>query len=769
MPPMPDRPGLRSLLRLLGRRPPRTRGRLIVPGIGQPVSIGRDRWGIPHVEAANDADAWFGLGFCHAQDRGFQLELLARAGRGTLAELLGSSAVPLDRLTRTLGFARIARVQRTMLDPDVEATLAAYVAGINAAGRITPRPHELVLLRRRRTEWLVDDVLAFLGLQSLTLAGNWDIELARLHILMSDGADALRAVDPVYGEWLPVVTPVGQPIGPAVDRLSDGIDLLRDLVGTAGGSNAWAVAGSRTASGAPILANDPHLSPGIPAPWYLAHLRTPDWGVAGASFVGGPVFPSGHNGRAAWGITAACTDSADLFIEQIGADGATVRGAIGPEPLEGRREEIAVRGVGTLVEEVLVTPRGPIITSLLASATLPPLSLSATWLRPQPVRGLLDAHRADDFESFRSAFSAWPGPALNVVYADVGGHIGWQLTGQLPVRRSADGTLPTPGWGPGWEAEPLPFDSMPFALDPPEGFVVSANNAPRADAPDRPFLGVDWLDGYRASRLVAVLGARDDWDVAATGRLQVDQASVPWAEMRDAVLGVDVTSEPARTALGLLSEWDGLVAADSPAAAVYELFVAELAAALARERAPASWPWAIGAGFGEVVARTGLGARTVSHVVGRLRAGDHGAHVASALEAAIETLRSQFGADAPGWAWGRVRPHHLRHPLGRAAPFDRLGVGPVAIGGDANTVAQAGVRPTDPLANPAAIANHRMVVDLADPDASRFVVAGGQSGNPLSPHYADLFELWAAGASVPMAWSPDAVAAATTDVLTLRP
>ena len=337
------------------------------------------------------------------------------------------------------------------------------------------------------------------------------------------------------------------------------------------------------------------------------------------------------------------------------------------------------------------------------------------------------------------------------------------------MRRSGDGTLPAPAWEPGWHDEPMPFEAMPFVLDPPEGFVVSANNAPRADARDHHFLGVDWLDGYRAARIVAVLGPRDDWDVAGSSELQVDQASVPWAEMRDLVLAVAPASEPMRAALELLRGWDGVVAAGSAAASVYELFVAELAAGLARESAPEGWPWAIGAGFGDIVSRTGLGARTVSHVVGRLRDGGHDAQIASALADSIETLRTGFGTDAAGWAWGRVRPHYLRHPLGRATPFNRLEIGPIPIGGDANTVAQAGVRPTDPLRDPAAIANHRMVIDLADPDASRYVLAGGQSGNPLSPHYADLFALWARGESVPIAWTDEAVTAATVDRLVLRP
>ena len=299
MPPMPASTGLRALLRTLGRRRPRTRGTLRIEGLSAPVIVSRDRWAIPHVEARTELDAWFGLGFCHGQDRGFQLELLARAGRGTVAELVGAAGLPIDRLSRTLGFQRLAVAQRPLLAADVDATIGAYVAGINAAATVTPRPHELVALRAQRSTWNVEDVLAFLGLQSLALGGNWDTELARLRILMADGPDALRSVDPHYGDWLPVVTPVGASIGAMPDRLGGDLGLLADIVGGTGGSNAWAVAGARTATGKPMLANDPHLAPAIPAPWYLAHLRTPDWQVAGASFVGGPAFPSGHNGHAA--------------------------------------------------------------------------------------------------------------------------------------------------------------------------------------------------------------------------------------------------------------------------------------------------------------------------------------------------------------------------------------------------------------------------------------------------------------------------------------
>ena len=282
---------------------------------------------------------------------------------------------------------------------------------------------------------------------------------------------------------------------------------------------------------------------------------------------------------------------------------------------------------------------------------------------------------------------------------------------------------------------------------------------------------MDWLDGYRAARIVERLGAREGWDVASSAKLQLDVASVPWREMRDLVLDTRPEGGEERLALELLRGWDGEVSAGSAAASVFELFVAELAATIARESAPHSWPWAMGAGFGDAIGRTEFGARTVSRLVTDLLADpDRGEQIRSALRVAMERLVASRGPEPATWGWGSLRPLRLRHPLGVAGLLDRmLNLGPVPLGGDTNTVAQAGVQPLDPTANPAAIANHRMVVDLATPDESRYVIAGGQSGNPLSAHYADLFELWQRGEGVPIAWSPEAVAATTRDLLTVQP
>ncbi len=736
------------------------------------------------MDAGSTSDAWFGLGFCHAQDRAFQLELLLRVGSGTLSELIGPDGVPIDRMSRRLGFRRTAQAQLEIIGPDVREVLESYVSGINRGLRRggSGRPHELALLRRDPTPWTALDVLCFVGLQAFSLSSNWDAELARLKILIDDGPDALAALDPGYPDWLPVTSPPGAPAGAALDRLAADLAAFQGLVPVGGASNNWAIAGSRTASGTPILANDPHLAPRLPAPWYLAHLRTPDWEVAGASFVGGPAFPIGSNGFAAWGITAALTDDTDLFLEEIGSDGASVREGDSIVPCEVFAERIAVKGGEAVDERVLVTRRGPVISAILDDTLTQALSMSAVWLRPLPLRGFLDVVRARSFDAFRTAFAEWPGPALNVVYADREGHIGWQLVGQLPRRLTGNGTLPLPGSNPanGWEESLVPFEEMPFASDPPDGWLATANAQPVPDG-SGPFLGIDFVDGYRVARIGEVLSSRGDLDVAASQRLQMDVTCLPWREMRETVLGLRpaAAQDPrAAAALELLEAWDGQIAAESIGASVFQAFSAALTRRLAQAKAPVAWPWAIGQGFGQIVPRTLFSTRAMGRLVRLLRERPTGwfegssweEEAAASLAEAIRGLDTAYGPHPAGWRWGHLRPLTLEHPLAARRPLDRIfNLGPIPMGGDSNTPMQASSGPMEPFGNPGFLANTRCVMDLGNPAASRFSLAGGQSGNPLSPHYGDLFRLWQRGEGVPIAWADSEVAASTVATLTLDP
>lgn len=762
---------------VLGRRLPVTTGSVAVEGLSRPLTIRRDRWSIPHIDAQTDADAWFGLGFCQAQDRAFQLEMLLRLVRGTLAALVGPEGLAADRLARRIGFHRAGQRLLAALDLETAEAISSFARGVNAgiARGLPRRPHELVLLRAHPTPWTAVEPLGVLVFESFLLASNWDLELARLMVLSADGPHALAALDPGYREWHPVAVPLGERAGGARRGIAVELPELTERaarwVTAAGGSNSWALAGSRTATGRPILANDPHLAPILPAPWYLAHLRTPEWSLAGASFVGGPAFPVAHNGHAAWGVTAGLADTSDTFIEEIGPDGASVRDGEGFVPCEVRLERIEVKGGATVEERVLETPRGPIVGPALA-ADVGAVSLRATWLEGGPARGLLALHRTRSFDEFRRAFERWPAVSLNVVYADAGGTIGYQLVGDVPLRAS-DGGLPRRGAdaGRGWDAL-VPFEDIPHARDPEAGYLATANTmpTPRGVGPD---LGDDFIEGYRLARIVESLGARSDWDVRSAQALQMDTASIPWREMREAVLVAAAGSDELREAHALLAAWDGRVTDRSRAAGLYELFVAELAVLVARLKAPNGYRWALGRGFSAILPVTIFAVRRVGHLVQLLRERPDGwsdrpwdTLICDALAAAWATLVSAPDGSA---GWGHLRPLRLRHPLGSRRPLERVfDLGPFPWGGDANTVSQAAVDPLAPRGAPLAIASLRAVMDVGAWDESRFVLSGGQSGNPCSPHYDDQLPLWRRGAGVPIAFSDAAVASATTRILRLE-
>jgi penicillin G amidase len=762
---------------LLGRRLPITSGELSLPGLRRPVRVDHDQWGIPSITAENDSDAWLALGFCQGQDRAFQLEGMLRVVRGTLAELVGPDGLPVDRLSRRLGMLRSAREQVAALDPDVRANMAAFAAGVSAGSAIGCRKpaHEFRLLGSSPTPWTVDDAVGILKLQSLALGNNWDSELTRLKILTEDGPAALAALDPAYPEWQGVCSPPGAKAGPSAERLAADLASLQSVVGS-GGSNNWAVNAARTRDGHPLLANDPHLAPTLPPHWYLARLATPEWTVVGASFAGAPVFPAGHNGFAAWGVTVGCVDNTDLFIEQIGPDGRSVRRGDGWERCEVLTEEIEVKGSEPVVEEVLITPRGPIIGPALAGDP-GAISIRAVWLDAVPLRGLLDVHRSRSFEQFRKCWEQWPALSLNMIYADAGDTIGWQLTGASPVRRKGSGAIPQAGWDTdaGWEDELVPFADMPVMQNPKLELIVTANAKPTVS--EEPFLGVDWIEGFRQDRAVDVLAGRRDWDIAGFRELQADVLSIPWREMRDVVLGVPATDPDAARALDALREWDGRVTADSGAASIFEVFLAEMYRRTSQARAPRSWEWALGKGYSQVTPHNLFHHRRAGHLIGLLRQQPPGwftrpwpDEVADALATAYRRLAAKHGPDPARWSWGTVRPLTLLHPVGARKPLDRIfNLGPFPRGGDQNTVAQCGADPLAPEANPPVIQSMRMIVDLGHFENSRWVLPGGQSGNPVSPHYADQLPLWKLGEGVPIPFSDAEVKAASRRRLSLSP
>lgn len=748
-----------------------------MPGVTGEIAIRRDRYGIPHITATSDDDAWFALGFCQGQDRSFQIETLTRVVRGTTAELIGSDVVDLDRLARRIGFLRSAEAQQHQLHERERRGIEAFAAGVNA-GRdhgSSSAAHEFALLRRSPTPFTAADCLGIFLLQAFSLASNWDAELARLAVFQLDGPEALEALDPGYPEWHPVTNPPGAPAGPAVAGLADDIARLRAALG-GGGSNNWAVAGSRTTSGRPILANDPHLAPVLPSHWYLAHAQAPEWSAAGAMLTGTPGFGSAHNGHVAWGVTAGLVDNTDLFLEKIGPDGRSVlRGEEWVE-CEVRRETIEVRRASPVVEEVLVTPHGPIVGPAMPH-TPDAISMAATWLRPSGVSALFELVRARTTHELCDALADWHGPPLNVAFADAHGSIGWKLAGEAPLRKRGIGAIPAAGWDLdyGWLEGRVPFEDMPEAFDPEAGYLATANNRPTAE--DDPSLGVDWIDGHRITRINELLAPRSDWDMPSTLRMQLDTVTPLWDELANTLLAIEPRDDSA-VAHRLLSGWDGDLGSESAAGSVFVLWLVEMERRVAFSKAPISADFVVGRGFAPAPLNPNnmFAFSRAGHLVRLLRErpdgwfADWDTEIRGSLRVAEQILRSKFGDDPNDWKWGDVRPLTLRHALGEQKPLDRIfNIGPIRWSGDFSTVSQSGAPPLNPLGNPSAIASLRMAVDVGNWDDSRFSLPGGQSGNPLSPHYNDQVDPWRTGTGVPMPFSESAVAAATSTTLFLVP
>ncbi|MCS6801040.1 MAG: penicillin acylase family protein [Chloroflexota bacterium] len=707
----------------------------VVSGISAPVEIVRDRWWTPHVRAASIADALFGLGFVHAQDRLFQMDLARRAAAGRLSEVIGPPTVEIDRYYRTLGLQAVAEAEWNRTPPEWRRYLEAYAAGVNAARAMLPPPIETFLLRYRIEPWQPVDSLALTRLLSTSLTMNWESELARWQLAMRYSGRK------VWANEQPERRPEESLFVPAL-----------------GLSNAWAVSGARSVTGHPLLSGDPHLRASLPPSLHLSHVQGGDLDVIGASMPGVPGILLGHNQRIAWSVTAALTDCQDLFIEEFDLDGRYRRGREWRQA-EVRVERIRVRGAPEVVVRALSTDRGPIISTVL-DGDLPPLALSSSVLvsEPNTMPALLGLNLARDWESFRAALRWWTYPPLNFIYADVDGHIGYQLAGFHPRRGEGSGVLPlhaadSPGWE-GW----VSFDELPSQFDPPEGQVVSANQPP---GPGYPFLGFDMFDSSRYERIVALLAETERHSIDSFRRLLADWYSAPLHRFAEALLAARPRRALEAHALALLREWDGQLLPESAAAAVAQValrrLIDEHADAEFGELAP------LWLGFGPHVAApfNSYSYRNRTIILGMVEQWRKEAswpeRASRVLAAAVEELEATLGGPER-WAWGRLHVLHVRHPLGVMPGVARLlNRGPFPLGGDQSTVFQSALAPSDRYGASAATPAVRQIFDLADWDRSRAVLPGGQSGAPFSPYYADQLDDWLAVRDHPLPFTRAAV------------
>jgi penicillin amidase len=758
------------------------------PGVRTDVEIVRDAAGVPHVYAATSHDLYYALGYLHAQDRLWHMELNRRVARGRLSEIFGEPTVTFDRLMRRIGLAHVATAEAIAMGPEERVALEGYAVGVNgfmAAHRLR-LPLECRILRFQPEPWEPADSLACGKLLSWMLSSNWDTEWFRARLVQQVGPEAAALLDLGYPSGHPVTIDPGV----SFEGLSDSLvaefqSIQRDLgLATGGFSNAWAVAPEKSATGAAILASDPHLRPQMPSIWYEAHLCGDGLDVVGATMPGVPFVLIGHNQSIAWGITASMVDTQDLFVERTSPEHpGQYETPAGWEPLSVRREEIRVRGrAEPILEQIQETRHGPALSPLLTGETRL-LTVQASILRAgQAARGAVRLNRARSWTDFRAALADWD-LAVNVVYADREGNIGYQLCGKVPRREAGSGLLPAPGWDARYDWRGyLPFDELPSVFNPPCGYVVSANN--RIVGDDFPHvLSRDWCDGFRAMRIENQLRSREKHTLDDFGAMQLDFYSEAARQISESFADVvPPPGDPLTTrAFEHLRRWDYRLTAESVSASIYSAVRRHLLRNVFGSRLGPLVGGFTGTAAPEGVAGNIYPARASGMLIELLRKADpqwfaNDTQFSNwidlkwrSLNAAVQELRSRFGDDMDTWTWGRLHAVSFDHPFGRVKFLKPLfSRGPYPIGGDGDTPHQSasigGSWGADEY-----IPSYRQIVDLGNLSNSRSIHTTGQSGLPGSAHFDDFIPLWLTGQYHPMRYGRREVLDDLKHMLVLRP
>ena len=762
--------------RAVGRRSLPRAGIVRIAGIDGEIEVLRDRWGIPHIYASSSHDLFFANGVVHAEDRLFQMEINRRAATGRLSEIFGALTYGVDRFIRHIGIHRVAREEIGLLDAESLSRLRAYVAGVNWVIESRPRPLEFLALRHRPDPWTEVDTLAWAKLMGWTLGTNWESELARVRLIEQVGPAAAADLEPIYPDW-GWMSAGGDGKQHAVGSVNRSYDDLLAITGLSriGGSNAWAVAARRSVSGGALLANDMHLAPSMPSPWYAIHLEShadcDEFRAAGASLPGVPGIIVGHNGSVAWGFTASLADVQDLYVQR-------------PHPEDPRRfargggwedarvviEEIRVRGEPRWRrEEVVLTSQGPIITPLIEGATVP-LALQTSSLIPMATLSAgFRMLRARNVREFRESLRGWGMPSVGVVFADTAGSIGVQTTGAIPLRGRGDGSVPQPGWEAdfAWKGM-ISFDELPGAVDPEEGFVATANNRPASL--DYPYaIGTDWCDGYRIGRIVELLRERASHDLHSMRAIQLDVRSNAardlLARSRRVLDGEEPLDPFERRVWRRMVAWSGDLDGASPEALVYQAYRVFLLRFLYGNMLGDLLDVYLGAAPHGGLHGTSFTWRLSSRLIRGMEDGDLPRRVGHrdltwrdivliCFGEAVSHLRVKHGDEIDTWSWGGERRLSFEHPVGRTKILRRLfSRGPVTVGGDVDTPNQVAGN-SHSVGGPINwIPSFRFIVDLANLDRTMFMFTCGQSGQPASRHYDDLVAPWSRGDYLRLLWS----------------
>ncbi|HEX9121930.1 MAG TPA: penicillin acylase family protein [Actinomycetota bacterium] len=762
---------------------PPVAGEIAVSGLSEPVEVIRDRWGVPHVFAADADDAFFAQGFVQASERLFQIDVALRLANGRLAPMFGDPVLPMDRFARTVGWNRAGERVASAYDELSHRMLGSFVDGAHAwleAMEAPPVEYAVLALEpelpRDEGSWAAASVFL-----AWSLSGNWDDELLRAEIAERLGWDAVRDLFPDGGPTAGPLVAGKLPVpATAADLLEQAPSRPRGQ-----GSNNWVVDGSRTANGSPLLANDPHLVTQMPSVWVEMHLSAPGLEVSGVAL---PFFPGvviGRTPRHAWGFTNVGGDTQDLYLEHLNDDGTAAWYEGAWEPVTVHQERLQVRGRDEPeILEVRETRHGPVLDAYLVGVRQQrvveggiPHTYALRWVGLEHAVQPSTVHRmatAGSFEEFREALRTWACPGQNIVYADAGGTIGYQCTGLYPVRRAGDGTVPVPGWKAqfGWDGF-VPFEELPWSVDPEEGVLVTANSRPHDDAyPHR--LGHDFSPPQRTRRIAELLAATDRHTLETFAAIQLDTVSAVAREIATLLVEVEPISERQKQAIGLLREWDGDLAVDSAGGALYQVWSIHVAREVLLPRLGERlfehyYTRREGGNAFQAEVLVNLLAFPSARWFGRAGREARDQILRRALETALDELSSALGEDPSAWRWGALHRAVFAGPLAMIEDLAGLFTGGIVeLGGDGTTVLQTAFETGGPY-DVVVLPSWRMIADPADPDGALGVHTTGQSGHPASAHWNDLVPLWAAGDHHPLPMSRAAVEAVAGSSLRMSP
>jgi penicillin amidase len=767
-----------------------------VQGIKDRITIRRDERGIPHIEAQNDEDLYFGQGYATAQDRLWQMDLFRRTARGELAEVLGvgpnNIAIDQDKQHRTYGFAQAAEAEVAAASPHTRTMLEAYARGVNAYAAsldLKSMPPEFQILQYSFRPWTPADTCVVVKIFFEALSDTWRLDIMRqaMSVLPAEkraellpeispidvlvvGKDtqsktksAHVARGPVSNETLAQLAYNQQIAAAALDRIGFHTDALA-------ASNNWVVNGNHTVTGKPLLANDPHLRPTAPSIWHLVHLSAPGVNVAGVATAGLPGVIIGHNDRIAWGFTNVGPDVQDLYVEKFNPDNPKqYQTPSGWQDAVIRHEQIKVRkGIGssefdTVSYDVTVTRHGPIIFEGDGKR------YALRWTALDPAKNNAESsfilNRARNWKEFNTALESFTAPTQNIVYADVDGHIGYHAAGVVPIRKSGDGSVPYDGATDAGEwTSYIPVSKLPTVFDPRSGIIVTANQ--RIVGTDYPyFLTHSWAQPYRARRIFDLLNEKPKLSSDDFRRIQGDVyaiAGVTFTREVVKLLRPKLTSpdEKLKATLDAFEQWDGRVNAEStvaPLAAQMRIaFRSKILTAALGPELVRSYQWS---NFDTTLDRV-LKEQSAAWLPKEFAS--YADLLKACYDEAISTLTKNLGADQTKWAWGELAKARFPHPLGGAPliggqftvpPFPQNGTGGL-IGATVNVGASVSMR---------------LIADVSDWDKTQQGIALGESGLPKNPHWSDQLADWRAVTPRELPFTAAAVAKAAQETLILEP